>query len=125
MVLTPGNPRDYALIPAIGVAAVSTLTVFLGVKLVEPPIYLASWFELLVGVVTFGVVASAFYRWRIWRREIDPSAYSVRDARAWALEEDWRHQLGLWGVGLLVGALVLAILRFAYGQGWLRFAWPT
>ena len=124
MALIPPKRRDYAVTPAIGAAAVATLTVLFGLRLMKPRIYLVTWFELIVWLATFGIVAGAVYRWRVSRREADPAAYTVRDPQAWSLEEDWRHQLGLWAIGLLAGGAVLLLLRYGYGLGWLRFAWP-
>jgi hypothetical protein len=100
------------------------VTVFLGTRWVRPPIYLDSWVQtgLMVGV--FLAVAAGYYRWRIWRREQAPDAYSVRSPGAWSLEEDWRHQVGLWVVGLVIGGALLGILHVMYGLGWLRWAWP-
>ncbi len=119
MPLTPPRRRDYALTPSIGVASVATMTILFGSRLLRPPLYLGSWFEFGVLIATFLTVVAACYRWRAWRRERDPAAYSVRSASAWSLEEDWRHQLRLWGLGLAIGAVILAGLRLMYGLGWL------
>ena len=125
MTLTPPHKRDYALIPAVGVGAVASLTLVLGAHWVTPPVYLASWFQTLLMVTVLATVAIAVYRWRIRRREREPTAYSVLSTGAWSLREDWRHQLGLWVLGLTIGLVLLMVLRFAYSHGWLRFAWPT
>ena len=125
MTLTPPHKRDYALIPALGVGAVSSLTLIVGARCVTPPVYLASWFEMLLMLTVLALVTVGVYRWRIRRREQEPTAYSVRSTSAWSLEEDWRHQLGLWILGLMIGLVLLLMLRFAYSLGWLRFAWPT
>ena len=125
MTLTPPRKRDYALVPAMGVGAVATFTILFGSRFLRPPIYLALWFESVVLFGAFFIVSAGVYAWRQWRRSRDASAYSIRTPRAWSLEEDWRHQLGLWAVGLIIGGLVLACLRTADGLGWLRFAWPN
>jgi hypothetical protein len=125
MTLTPPRKRDYALVPAMGVGAVAMFTILFGTRFLRPPVYLASWFEFLVLVGTFLIVSAGFYKWRLWRRDHDATAYSIQAAGAWSLDEDWRHQLGLWAMGLIIGGLVLICLRLAYGLGWLRFAWPN
>jgi hypothetical protein len=124
MPITPKRKSKYALTPAVGVGAVAAMTVFLGVDWVRPPIYLASSVRTSLMVAVFLTVASGFYRWRVWRRERDSGAYSVRSGSAWSLEEDWRHQIGLWTAGLTIGGILLALLHVMYRLGWLRWAWP-
>jgi hypothetical protein len=119
--LTPPHKRDYALRPAIGVGSVATLTILFGNRYLRPPTYLAGWFEFLVMVATFFVSSAIVYSWRVRRRDRDSTAYTS----AWSLEEDWRHVVGLWIVGLLVGGGMIAVLRLLYAAGWLRFAWPS
>jgi hypothetical protein len=124
MALTPVRRTEYAFTPAIGVGAVAAITVFLGTEWVRPPIYLDGTVRTGIMAGVFLAVATGFYRWRIWRRARNPSAYSVRAKSAWALDEDWRHQGGLWVSGLLIGGLILAVLHLLYRQGWLTWAWP-
>jgi hypothetical protein len=125
MTLTPPRKRDYALIPAVGVGAVASLTLIFGARFLTPPVYLASWFEMLLVLTVSALVTIAVYRWRIRRRKREPTAYTVRSKSAWSLEEDWRHQLGLWILGLMIGLVLLVMLRFAYSLGWLHFARAT
>jgi hypothetical protein len=122
--LTPPRKRDYALVPAVGIGSVAALTIILGSRYLRPPLYLATWFEFLVTLATFFCTSTVVYHWRVWRREQDPTAYTVRSASAWSLEDDWRHVVRLWLTGLLLGGGILALLRLLYAAGWLRFAWP-
>lgn len=124
MPITPPKPRDYALVPGLGVGAVASLSNFLGLHLLLPPVYLTQRFHLVLMVTIFLGTAAAVYCWRVRRRAADPAAYSVRGSSGWTLVDDWRHQVGLWVLGLIIGGACQLLVRLAYRAGWLASFWP-
>lgn len=97
----------YAVQPAFSRGALSAVLTVLVVPLVSPRCPSDVLFWLFFGTLLLATTVVSL--WRIARRERNPHLYRAKRPQGASLYDDWRYAFRMILIGLLSGAVVLAV----------------